>query len=76
MDQTSPDEGAFNLSRERVGLSEIGSPTSQERDSEGSFDRVCLECLVVVVVAGQQHQRPDRHVHAQVRHKQLVFISC
>lgn len=41
MDQTSPDEGAFNLSRERVGSSEIGSPTSQqERDSEGSFDRV------------------------------------
>lgn len=41
MDQTSPDEGAFNLSRERVGLSEIGSPTlQQERDSEGSFDRV------------------------------------
>lgn len=37
-DQTRPDEGPFNLSRKEVGLSEIGSPTLQQRDSgsEGS----------------------------------------
>lgn len=36
IDHTSPDEGPFNLSRREVGPSEIGSPTSRKRDSEGS----------------------------------------